>query len=637
MIFYYKTFTMKRLLLFGVLVFMIIVSYSQPLQPTEVSIEMRDNKFLAADLHIHSDLNPRPVILIQTPYNKNLFRYGLPLGVGINFANSHYNFVIVDWRGFYGSASAMVSQPKRGEDGYDIIEWISNQGWCNGKVGTWGPSALGKIQYETAKEQHPAHICAVPLVASPEFLYQSYYPNGVYRKEYLDQLDALGYGLSAIILANPHFNNTWNFIQNNNFYPQSINIPMLLIAGWYDHNIEEMLKYFADMRNLSHISVKNKHKLLVGPWAHGGFGMAHVGTEQQGELFFAEAAGYSNQKANDFFDFYLREIDNMWESNSPVINYFQMGEMTWNSAENWPPLDFDDFKFYLHQNGNMNYNLPENDNSFSEIIYDPRDPSPTIGGATLRNDLLQGPYDQSLLVESRDDIITYTTEVLQYPFRLVGKPTVKLFVASNRTDTDFAIRLCDVYPDNRSILLSEGIFRMRFRNGFTINDTSFINPGTIYEIDIELPNTAHTFMPGHSIRLNISSSNYPRFDNNLNNGGAMYVAGDTLVADNRLYHNFTNSSRLILPGETITYSFENKHNDISIFPVPAGSNEILSIEHIEIIKAIIVYDLEGRIVMLENNINENSLKLNLNSFKIGVYHLRIITERDSFSGRFIVL
>src|SRR5690606_5585343 len=129
------------------------------------SIPMRDGKKLLADYYLPAGCSSCPVILIQTPYNKNAFHAYLPLGVGFDLPNSNYAFVVVDWRGFYASAQALNGTPNRGEDGYDCIEWISQQSWCDGNIGTWGPSALGKIQFETAKEQHPAHKCAVPLVA----------------------------------------------------------------------------------------------------------------------------------------------------------------------------------------------------------------------------------------------------------------------------------------------------------------------------------------------------------------------------------------------------------------------------------------------------------------------------------------
>lgn len=195
--------------IFRLLVFFICTPLFAQMTPTSVeSIPMRDGKFLAADVYIPSSCTSCPTILIQTPYNKNLFRMGLPLGFGQDLESSSYAWVIVDWRGFYASASAAVPSPKRGEDGYDVIDWIVAQPWSNGKVGTWGPSALGVVQYQTAKENHPGHICAVPLVAHPQTHYGSYFYGGVLEKSRLATLDLLGYGLSPFVLGNPYYNFT---------------------------------------------------------------------------------------------------------------------------------------------------------------------------------------------------------------------------------------------------------------------------------------------------------------------------------------------------------------------------------------------------------------------------------------------
>jgi hypothetical protein len=454
--------------------------FSQPLSPQVVSIEMRDTKLLAADVYVPAGTAQRPTILIQTPYNKFYYRFSLPLNVGINIDDSPYNFVIVDWRGFYGSAAAAVAGMNRGEDGYDVIDWIVAQDWSDGTVGTWVASALGKLQYETAREQHPSHICACPLVAGPEFFYQTSYPNGAYRTEYVEQLDALGYGMSTTLLANPHYNGTWQYIENLNYYPEEIKIPMLMIGGWYDHTTEEMIKYFDAIQQNSPVGIADQHRLLMGPWAHGGFGPTQVGTIQQGDLEFPEAAGWSNDKAVEFFAYYLGMADNGWLTFNPTIQYFQMGDMTWQETEVWPPLGLIPEKFYLNLDGSLNISSPAEANSFSEIVYDPRDPSPTIGGETLNEDLLQGPYDQAPVVELRDDILVFTSEELTNPVKHIGNVKVKLFVSSDRLDTDFAVRLCDVYPDNRSMILRDNIFRMRFRDGFTVNDTNFMQAGQIY-------------------------------------------------------------------------------------------------------------------------------------------------------------
>jgi uncharacterized protein len=591
---------------------------SQILSPETVEIPMRDEAVLAADVYKPEPQAPRPTILIQTPYNKYYYRFGLPLGFGTDLNDCPYNFVIVDWRGFYASASAASASTNRGEDGYDVIEWISAQTWSDGMIGTWGPSALGKIQFETAREQHPNHICAVPLVATPEFLYQMYYPNGVYREEYVEQLDALGYGLSTILEQHPYYDFTWQYAENNAFYPELIQIPVLMIGGWFDHNVE-LIKYFNDLLENSPQDIASQHKLMMGPWAHGGSGQAQVGTEQQGDLLFPEAAGFSDNYARAFFDFHLLFAYNSWPMN-PVVKYFQMGDMTWMDSDQWP-IETENFDLFLHNDGILSDDVPENNNSFSDFTYDPRDPSPTIGGATLRNDLLQGPYDQSVEVESRNDLVIFETDYLQADFKIAGKPRVRLWVSSDRLDTDFAVRLCDVYPDGRSMILSDGIFRMRFRNGFTISDTAVIVPGEKYEIEIELPDIAQTFVQGHKIRLDITSSNYPRYNRNINNGGPLYSAGDTLIASNQIFHNADYPSKIIFPIIDIAQSSSMSlaANQIC-FPNPIQSGQIMQFDGVKA-EQVEILEMTGRIVLVLPVNSDNTIRFP--DLAAGIYFVRV--------------
>ncbi|MDA3911349.1 MAG: CocE/NonD family hydrolase [Bacteroidales bacterium] len=598
---------------------------AQPLSPTETNIPVRDGQTLAADIYIPQPEISRPTILIQTPYNKLFYRYSLPLGFGTDIDNSPYNFVIVDWRGFYASASAANAEVNRGEDGYDIIDWIKDQTWSDGKIGTWGASALGKVQFQTAKEQHPNHICAVPLVASPQMLYQEYYPNGVYREEYIEQLDALGYGMSTLLEAHPYYDLTWQYTENITFYPESIDIPMLMICGWFDHDSEFKIQYFQDLLANSPSEIAEQHKLLIGPWAHGGFGQAQVGSEQQGELFFPEAEGYSDEYALAFFDYYLLNAYNGWLSN-PTIKLFHMGDMEWRSSEAWP-LPNTPETLYFQADGSLLNQIPELGDTCSSFLYYPQDPSPTIGGPTLRQDLLQGPYDQSIEVESRDDILIFDTPSLTESLSINGNIHVNLYVSSNRPDTDFAVRLCDVYPDGRSILLLDGIYRMRFRNGFEQTNESFMTAGEVYPIEIVLPSIAHSFLSNHKLRVDISSSNYPRFHRNINNGEALYSSGDTLTALNAVHHNADHSSSLLLPIKQSTSITNLKNKNIKIgnaFPNPASKQVFVPYQCPADMSVFIqITDISGRVVETKPLVKGHSLlELNLDTYTPGMYQIK---------------
>lgn len=545
------------------------------LNPIIDSIPMRDSKKLAADIYLPNLTDTFPVILVMTPYGRIAYRLGLPLGVKKDIDSSKYAFVTVDWRGRFGSIAA-GPPGNNGEDGYDVIDWISQQPWCTGKIGTWGPSALGRIQYMTARENHPNHTCAVPLVAASQYSYPEYFPGGAARKEYIDQLDALGFGLSTILYSNTVYNTTWIFAEGLNLYPEKIKTPMLMIGGWYDHNVEVMIELFEYLKTQSPDSTH--HRMLFGPWVHGGSGIAQVGTSTAGELSYPAATGWNDSLALVFLDYWLRDIPNGWQ-NSPNIQYFQMGDDTWMQTPLWPPAGLMQDTLFLAENGGLSSLKPNNSTGETVIPYDPRNPSPTWGGPTLRSDQEQGPYDISDTIESRTDAAIFTTDILGHDVVVKGKIALNLFVSSDKKDTDFAIRITDVYPDGRSMLVNDQIFRMRFRDGFKATDTSVMVPGTIYPITIEMPNTALTFKAGHRIRVVITSSNYPRFDNNLNNGGTMYVPGDTLIAMNTVHHNNLQLSHILLP---LTSPFtgieptEKSEHSIHAWPIPA--HDLLNIQ-----------------------------------------------------------
>ncbi|CAN5463081.1 CocE/NonD family hydrolase [soil metagenome] len=631
---------MKKGLLITFILNFIFCSLFAQLNPITVSIPMRDGKFLAADIYLpNGDSIPRPTILIQTPYQKNYYHVlGLPLQVGFNINSSPFNFVIADWRCFYGSAAACTTSMNRGEDGYDVVEWIAQQPWSNDSTGTWGPSALGIIQFQTAKENPPHLTCCVPIVAGMRTNYERYYPGGVYRTEYVTMLDVLGYGLSTVLLAHPVHDIYWTVAESSSYYPTSINVPMFMIGGWYDHATEEVLESFEGIRTQSAVAVRSQQKLLMGPWTHNTTSSA---PEQVGELDYPEAQGVSDSLARKFFEYYLLNAQNGW-STRPVVEYFQMGENTWNNDVSWNNSGLTDYNLYFHQNGMMDLTLPTGVLDSEQINYDPRDPSPTIGGPVLLNTLDQGPYDQAPVVESRNDILSFTTLPLTQDVVLRGRPTVHLKVSSDKPDTDFSIRLTDVYPNGKSMLVQDGIRRMRFRTGFTVNDTSNISPGSIYPVDVELfANTAITFLAGHSIRVDITSSNYPRFDCNLNNGQTMYVAGDTLIAENTVYMNSANASYITLPLENFLDGIsEHEGNDVfSVYPNPV--NDKFTIHDLQCTMGAIVrigiYNSLGAVVNLPVAYCLLPAVFDVHSLPPGIYFLTIESPKGIATKRFSIL
>lgn len=602
-------FTALSLLLYGMAFGQLTPAFN------DISIPMRDGEVLEADVYIPAGADSCQVILIQTPYNKELFTSSLPLGIGLNLDSQPYAFVIVDWRGFYGSSGADLSNFERGEDGYDIIDWIVQQPWHIDRIGTWGPSALGGVQYQTAREQHPGHTCAVPVVAHPQQHYQGYYYGGTLEESRLQQLDALGYGLSPVILANTYYSTLWQITEAETWYPEDIHIPTLQIGGWYDHNINNMMKWYTATRNSALPAVQDEQWLLVGPWVHGGTGIAFVGSPNQGELTYSNAAYVNNDMALDFFDYYLLDSANNWQ-NTDLVTYYDIGNDAWltsNSATIDMPMND---VLYFNDNGLL---TTTNNGQFETgFVCDPSNPSPTIGGHTLALNLDQGPYDQ-ISLESRNDVITFQSGVLYADATISGEVTATVSVSSDQPDGDICIRLVDVHPDGRNMLINDGIRRIRFRDGYTQADENFMVPGQVYTVEVSLPFVHYTWKAGHRIKVYVSGNSSNRWDVNLQDGGTMYQGGTGNVANMTIHHNATHSSYLTLPGDNASLgTSEVVKALLSIYPNPA--NAVVNIDGVENPDYTLL-NAQGQIVL-----SGKGSSLNVASLPDGWYLLEVTSD-----------
>ncbi|TAL69022.1 MAG: CocE/NonD family hydrolase [Bacteroidetes bacterium] len=552
----------------------------------EVQIPTREEnpekKYLFADIYVLDSTVKKPTILIQTPYNKITYRtlQSPPQegGTQLPFDTINYNFVVLDWRGFFANNDKDIQGKDRGEDGYDVVEWIAQQSWSDGKVGTYGGSALGLIQFQTAKLHPPHLVCSAPFIKDFLTKYENYYYGGDYRKEQCEQLQRLGFIPTSFILMLYKDSFYWDSLEIKSDCSSLIKIPMLMCSGWFDHYPSDCIRAFHDLRNKSNPDVKDKHKLIMGPWLH-----SSIGLPKQGELTFTEAEDIPNQQAQKFFDYYLRNINNGWE-NEPVIKYFEMGSNVWKTTDNWYNVA-DSYDTLYFNNNHLLTDTPSmlDIKSIDSVEYNPKDPSPTYGGSRFNPfdpKTPMGPLDQRDEVESRSDALVYTTAPLQNDFVLNGTVSAELYVSADKEDTDFGIRLCDVYPDGRSILLTQGIKRMRFRN--SLSNEELMTPGEIYPVKIELNDLSNNFLAGHSIRVIVTNSNYPMFDINLNNGGELYKPGDTLIAKTYLHHWGNYISKVIFP-VTNTTGINNDLNvaaQIEIFPNPTKANITLSCQNV---------------------------------------------------------
>lgn len=528
----------------ALLFFLLPVSVAAQLPYVETAIPVRDGKSLQADVYHNGGTTAKAVILVQTPYNKALYRLrlGLPSNTTFPLDTARYHYVFVDWRGFYASSDAAVPGYDRGLDGYDVVEWIAEQSWSNGKIGTYGGSALGAIQFQTARHHPPHLVCAVPMIIDYRTEYSDYYYGGVLRREHVETLERLGFVTVEVITSRPVENAVWDFIRAQNDYAEEIAVPLLMVSGWFDHYPSDVLRAFTDLRARSDGAVRDMHKLIMGPWLHDG-----VDRAEQGELVFPDATSIARDAALQFFDYHLLGAKNGWPL-LPAVRYYQMGENRWEQADGWESAAQTEQSWYLRADGRLSPDAPVGEEDARVYDYDPSDPSPSHGGARFNPfdpSIDPGPRDIRTLVEQRGDVLLYTSAPLGEDVRVRGAMHVELRVRSDRRDTDFSVRLCDVYPDGRSVILTDGIMRARFREG-TDREVLLV-PDTPANLRIPLQDIAHTFLKGHRIRLVVGSADYPRFDINLNNGGAMYVPGDTLIARNQILHGANTPSRLLLP------------------------------------------------------------------------------------------
>jgi putative CocE/NonD family hydrolase len=330
-----------------------------------------------------------------------------------------------------------------------------------------------------------------------------------------------------------------------------LDVPALHIGGWYDIFLGGTIKNFQGMRAAG----RQGQYLIIGPWSHGmfdsvvgdvGFGMASSGAflDLQSDLATLHAR---------FFDRWLKGAMNGFER-WPAVKYFVMGANVWRSSETWPPAGMEPMPWYLHSQGHAN--TAEGDGGLSperptaesadQFVYDPANPVPTVGGATLMHPTLRAGAVDQRRIELRPDMLVYTSATLEQPLEVVGPVSVVLFVASDAPDTDFVARLVDVAPDGTAIPLTDGITRMRFRDG-SDQAAATLDSGVAYEVAIDLWATGCMFLPGHRIRLDVTSSNFPRWERNLNTGQPNGASTEIRPALQVVLHDEAHPSRVILP------------------------------------------------------------------------------------------
>jgi putative CocE/NonD family hydrolase len=568
-------------------------------QPQAISVDfdvpatMRDGTILRANIYRPAGEGRWPVLLTRLPYGKDQ-----PLGGSVldpaQAARRGYVVIVQDTRGTGTSGGDWYPFRAEADDGVDTIAWAADLPFSDGQVGMYGASYFGFTQWIAAVQQPSALKALIPSITWADPL------NGVIARggalelgtvaswslmmglgqlfrrlgqdpaslgpalaAWAAESDALGAtGYASLPLAEfaplrrqsvaPAFFDTIRTHMDRSAAPvaavtilgkhERVQVPSLNIGGWYDIFLEDTFVNFQAMR-----AQGKPAKLLIGPWSHG-----HTSNPEGERNFgFGAQAGLIDLQTDlgglqlRWFDHWLKGRDTGMLAEAP-IKVFVMGANVWRDEQEWPLARAVDTPWYLHTDGELSPEQPGNE-APDRYEYDPADPVPARGGALLMTpEFPAGPYDQRP-IEARPDVLVYTSAPLEHDVEVTGPITVQLWAISSAPDTDFVARLTDVFPDGRSFNLTDGIVRARYRDFSKGAAPSLIEPGRPYDYVIDLWATSNVFQQGHQIRLQITSSCFPRWDRNPNTGHPFGADAELRVAQQQILHDAAHPSYVLLP------------------------------------------------------------------------------------------
>ncbi len=534
-------------------------------------IAMPDGTSLAGSLYLPKDRSaPLATVLVRSPYGR--LDYVESYEAGIFFARHGYAVLVQDLRGTGDSGGEILPWRDAESDGVATLDWISSQPWSNGKVGTFGCSALGETQLVLARRNHPAHAAMIPSGAGGAIgsLGGSYGYFGLYEGGVFELASGLGWfsehGAKSPKAPAPRRFDTaatlqrlpvadlvkgvreaptgyddflslplgdarwrdWGYLGDDD----RIDVPAFLINTWNDQTVADSLLIAEHLRARDPAMAKNL-RVLIAPGRH----CAH------------EEAVDADGEAAPLDDWYLAWFDYWLRGRGgglaslPVYQYFMVGENRWHGAQHWPPENATPVRWYLHSGGKANSREGDGVLSLSPptfeagdtFVYDPLQPVPSRGGpicCTGNPREPVGAVDQAE-VEQREDVLVYTSAPLEQELRIAGTVRATLSFSSDAPDTDLVARLVDVAPDGLALNIQEGALRLRYRDGLP---AKLMQPGERYTVTLSLRSIAYRVAPGHRLRLDVTSSSFPRLERNLNTGGDVHTETQPRKAVNRLYH-----------------------------------------------------------------------------------------------------
>ena len=545
------------------------------------AVRMRDGVTLRADVYRPKAEGRFPVILERTPYDKyNEIHHGIVA------AARGYVFIVQDVRGRFASEGEWYPFRHEGLDTYDSVEWAASLPYSDGKVGMTGGSYIGVPQLLGAIEQPPHLVAIYPSVTASNYHSHWAYQGGAFM-ELVAQAWASGLSVNELTrraggqpppfhwdrmlapgsypmldpvtpegldrfyfdwIAHPSYDDYWKQWSIEGRYDR-IQVPAVHVAAWYDLFQEGSLRNYVGIKSHGGSeAARQGQRLIVIPGGHAGSG------PKIGDVDFGPDSVFNNWNYGmRWFDWRLKGIDDGISREKPV-RIFVMGTNVWRDEDDWPLARARDSRFFLHSRGNSNSQggdgrlgeaAPEDEPS-DRYVYDPKNPVPTHGGAILGDNEAYppGPLDQSS-IEGRRDVLVYQATPFTRDTEVTGNVRLELYVSSSAVDTDFTGKLVDMWPNGFVQNLTDSILRARYRN--SMQAPELMKPGAIYRLTVELGSTANVFLAGHRLAVEVSSSNYPRFDRNLNTGENPASSTSYLTAENRIYHDREHPSVLVVP------------------------------------------------------------------------------------------
>jgi len=540
-----------------------------------VMVPMRDGVRLGTTIFLPLEDGEYPAVLVRTAYNRKGFfdsffpRHGMAL-------------IAQDCRGRYESDGEWDPFVSETQDAYDTLDWLVAQPWCNGKMGMFGDSYLAATQFAAAQSGHPS-LCALnPRFMSGDCWKRAYFCDGAFslaltwswlcyecagrtsssaimpafdvakllRTLPIIELDeASGAGVVPFYrqyAGQVSYDDFWETLSIRNRYHE-FTMPVFWLGGWYDNYAAEAVTNYIGVReHAPNEKVRDSHRLLIGPWIHG----VNAATTL-GELDFGPDALAENDATQRWLDCMLHGRDASEFQQAPM-RIFVMGLNQWRDEYEWPLARTRYTDYYLRAGGGLSADAP-GDEAPDEYDYDPDDPVPTLGGnhsvgpynPGLYEHAMPGPFDQRR-IEERSDVLLYTSDPLAEDLEVTGPVVFKLYAASSARDTDFFVKLTDVYPDGRSINIVEGVIRARFRESVW-GAPKLLEPGRVYEYTIDLQVISNLFKQGHRLRVDVMSSNFPLWDRNLNTGNDPATDTEMQVARQTILHDGAHPSHIVLP------------------------------------------------------------------------------------------